>query len=121
MKRHQRSLSVVREATPFATPPRVLVVADEDDVSEAVKLVEALDASGADAEVRLASDTRHDHLEPDAVVFAGASGRYHAARKHSVLIGVSGGEPTAEEFDLVVNRPVDASALLERLGGYLAR
>jgi hypothetical protein len=121
MKRPQRSLSVVRAATPFATPPRVLVVADEDDVPEALALVEALDASGADAEVRLAGDAHTDHSDPDAVVFAGAPGRFRAAGKHPVRIGVSGGEPTAAEFDLVVSRPVDASALLGRLGDYLLR
>ena len=56
MKRDPRALSDVRAESPFATPPRVLVVADDVSAGEAVALVEALDAIGADAEVRF-SDT----------------------------------------------------------------
>jgi hypothetical protein len=122
MKRAQPTLSVVREASPFATPPRVLVVADDEGALRAVKLAEALDEYGAETEVRLSGDASDDHFTtPDAVIFAGTSSSYHAARKHPVLIAVTNGEPTASEFDLVVSWPVDASALMEQLGDRLPR
>jgi hypothetical protein len=121
MKRDHRALSVVREASPFATPPRVLVVADDADAVEAVELAEALDAYGAEAEVRFSGDAADDrHNPPDAVIFAGSRPGYPASRHHAVLIAVTDGEPAAG-FDLVVSRPVSASALMEKLGGHLPR
>lgn len=122
MNRNHNTLSMVREASQFATPPRVLVVAAEDDMHEAVELAEALDAFGADAEVRAADDTRDDHHRaPDAVIFAGATGGYHATRHHPLLIGVADGDPSRAGFDLVVSRPFSASALMEQLGERIAR
>jgi hypothetical protein len=122
MKRDQRTLSVVRASSPFATPPRVLVVADDTDALEAVELAEALDEYGAEAEVRLSGDASDNHHSPpDAVIFAGMLSGYHAARNHPVLIAVTDGEPPAADVDLVVSRPVDASALMEQLGEYLPR
>jgi hypothetical protein len=122
MKREQRTLSAVREESPFATPPRVVVVADEDSALEALQLAEALDEYGADAEVRMAGDASDDHhAPPDAVVFAGSRPRYHADRNHSVLIAVTNRGERAAGVDLVVSRPVSASALLGQLGDYLPR
>jgi hypothetical protein len=122
MKRDQNTLSRVREESPFATPPRVVVMADDDGVAEAVKLAEALDAFGAEAEVRFSGDASADrHSPPDAVIFAGTPSTYQTGRNHSVLIAVTDGEKSAAGYDLVVSRPVDASALLEQLGDYLPR
>jgi hypothetical protein len=122
MKRQHPTLSVVREASPFAKPPRVVVLADEDGAAEAVQLAEALDGYGADAEVRLSGDGSDDrHSPPDAVVFAGRRAAFRSAGHHAVLVGVTDGGERAAGFDLVVSRPVDASALLEQLGDYLPR
>jgi hypothetical protein len=84
MKRDYRTLSLVREQSPFATPPRVLVVAEEDNGGSAVALVEALEAAGAEAQVRFGADMGHDHSHPDAVVVAYARG-YRITRHHPVL------------------------------------
>jgi hypothetical protein len=122
MKRDQRTLSGVREEMPFATPPRVLVVADADDALEAVRLAEELDEYGADAEVRLSGDASSDrHTAPDAVVFAGSRAGYRSGRNQAVRIAVANGGETPAGFDLVVSRPIDASALMGRLGEYLPR
>ena len=121
MKRDHRALSVVREASPFATPPRVLVMADDADAVEAVALAEALDEFGAEAEVRLSGDASDDHhCPPDAIVFSGSLSGFYAPRHPSVLIAVTDGEPTLGA-DMVVSRPVNASALMEQLGEYLPR
>jgi hypothetical protein len=87
MKRDHRALSVVREASPFATPPRVLVVADDESARQAVALAEALDALGADAEVRFSADMTHSNGQPDAVIVAEPRG-YRITRHHPVLEGV---------------------------------
>jgi hypothetical protein len=87
LKRDHRALSVVREASPFATPPRVLVVAEEENAGDAVALVEALEAAGADAEVRFSQDMDRDHSNPDAVVVAETQG-YRVTRHHPVLESV---------------------------------
>jgi hypothetical protein len=87
MKRDYRTLSDVREESPFETPPRVLVVADDETAVEAVALVEALDALGADAEMRFSEDMYRDHSHPDAVIVAGARG-YYVTRHHPVLESV---------------------------------
>jgi hypothetical protein len=121
MKRDQRTLSVVRESSPFATPPHILVLADPAHPHEAVELAEALDESGADAEVRLACDAGENHVHPDAVIFAGIPAAYRGARNHPVLIAVTDRGQRAAGVDLIVNRPVNASALLEQLGDYLPR
>lgn len=84
MKRDYRSLSEVREQSPFATPPRVLVVADDASAGEAVALVEALDALGADAEIRFHEDVSRDHGHPDAVLVAEPHG-YRVARSKPEL------------------------------------
>lgn len=84
MNREYRVLSEVRERLPFVTPPHVLVVADDDDPSEAVRLAESFDQYGADAEVRFNDDHTHCAYEPDAVVFAGKRG-VRVARHHPVL------------------------------------
>ena len=52
MKLDNRALSSFREASPYATPPRVLVMAADADAAGAVALAEALDAAGAETEVR---------------------------------------------------------------------
>lgn len=87
MKRDHLALSVVREASPFATPPRVLVVADDGTAGEAVALVEALEAIGADAEVRFSEDMYRDHSHPDAVIVTDGRG-YRVTRHHPVLESV---------------------------------
>ena len=84
MKRDYRALSEVREASPFETPPRVLVVADDDSAREAVALVEALEAFGAEAEVRFSDEAFHSHLRPDAVIVAEPHG-YRITRHHPLL------------------------------------
>jgi hypothetical protein len=122
MKRDHVTLSHVREASGFVSPPRVLVVAAEGSAAEAVKLAEALDEVGAETEVRLSAGGRTDHHgQPDAVIFAGTPGSYPAAQRHPVLIALTDGEPVPAGFDLVVSRPVSASALMSRLGDYLPR
>lgn len=122
MKRDHDPLSAVREASPFATPPRVLVVADGADAVEALELAEALDEYGADAEVRLSGDASDDdHHQPDAVIFAGPRSGYHLTRNHPVLIAVANNDEAAIGVDLVVSRPVNPSALMEQLGDYLPR
>jgi hypothetical protein len=87
MKRQYRALSAVREESPFAAPPRVLVVAEDHDAAEAVALAEALDAIGADTEVRFGEHPSFSHLHPDAVVVAGERG-YRVQRHHPILEGV---------------------------------
>ncbi|QJW94431.1 hypothetical protein [Frigoriglobus tundricola] len=84
MKRDYRTLSVVREKSPFATPPRVLVVAEDDGAGQAVALAEALEAAGADAEVRFGADMGRSHSHSDAVIVADARG-YRITRHHPVL------------------------------------
>jgi hypothetical protein len=84
MKRDHRPLSAVREESPFAMPPRVLVMADDSDAVEAVALAEELDALGADAEVRFGEARLLGHLHPDAVIVAHNRG-YHIARHHPIL------------------------------------
>jgi hypothetical protein len=84
MKREYRTLSAVREESPFETPPRVLVVADDADAVEAVALAEALDAIGADTEVRFGEHPSYGYIHPDAVVVAEPRG-YRIARHHPVL------------------------------------
>jgi hypothetical protein len=79
MKRDHRTLSDVREASPFAAPPRVLVIAEDSDPGQAAALVETLESLGADAQMRFVSDvtrTYREHLHPDAVIVAGTRG-YH--------------------------------------------
>jgi hypothetical protein len=85
MKRDQRTLSAVRERSPFDTPPRVIVVADDETAGQAVALAEALEAAGADAEVRFGAANSHDH--PDAVIVAQKRG-YAVTRHHPVLESV---------------------------------
>lgn len=123
------SLSAARAHSPFATPPHVLVVADEDTAGEAVALAEALDEYGADAEVRLTEDTTADeHGYPDAVIVAGAQGatrarRYLSDAHHPVLVALADGGKWrgGSGFDLVVDRSTNAATLMQRLGSYLAR
>ena len=120
MKSDHHTLSVVREKSPFATPPHILVVADDDAALEALELAEALDEYGAEAEVRLGGDASDgDHHQPDAVIFAGPPSGYRLDREHTVLIGLAGGSEPASGYDLVVSRPVNASSLMARLGEYL--
>ena len=84
MKRDHRALSMVRAASPFATPPRVLVMADDASAGEAVALAEALEELGAEAEVRFGAAKGHDHSHPDAVIVAESQG-YRVTRHHPVL------------------------------------
>jgi len=84
MKRDHRALSMVRAASPFETPPRVLVMADDASAGEAVALAEALEELGADAEVRFGSAKGNDHGHTDAVIVAESRG-YRVARHHPVL------------------------------------
>jgi hypothetical protein len=83
------ALSTVRERTPFATPPRVVVVAEEGYTGEAITLADVLDEFGAEAEVRSGeeADLNHgsfSHTDPDAVIVAGRRG-YRVARHHPIL------------------------------------
>jgi hypothetical protein len=78
----KRVLSNVREESPFATPPRVVVVADEESAGEAVSLAEALESLGADAEVRFGGIPTRDNC--DAVIVAESHG-YRVSRHHPVL------------------------------------
>ena len=120
MKRDHHPLSVVREKSPFATPPHIVVVADDEDAFEALELAEALDEYGAEAEVRLGADASDDdHHQPDAVIFAGHTGDSGVLRRGRVLIGVADGSELTEGYDLVVSRPVNASTLMAQLGEYL--
>lgn len=89
MKREYRSLSALREGSPFATPPRVLVIADDHDAADAVALAEELDAIGADTEVRFGERPSYEYLHPDAVIVADLSG-YRVQRHHPILNGVRG-------------------------------
>lgn len=89
MKREYRSLSALREGSPFATPPRVLVIADDHEAADAVALAEELDAIGADTEVRFGEHPSYSHLHPDAVVVADMSG-YHVRRHHPILNKIRG-------------------------------
>ncbi|MDY3558573.1 hypothetical protein R5W23_005693 [Gemmata sp. JC673] len=117
MKRDHRALSEVRERSPFATPPHILVVADTADIGEAVELAEALDECGADAEVRLTADAAADfHGEADAVIFAGAAGDSGVFRHGAVRVAVTDERASVSGYDFVVNRPVNPSALMRRLG-----
>lgn len=117
MNRDHRALSAVREESPFTTPPHILVMADDDSIGEAVELAEALDHYGADAEVRIAADRAADYYaEPDAVIFAGGSGDLGALRYASVRVAVADSREQVPGYDLVVGRPINASALMERLG-----
>jgi hypothetical protein len=84
MKRDHRTLSAVREESPFETPPRVLVMADDHDAVEAVALAEALDAIGADTEVRFGEHPSYSHIHPDAVIVAEPRG-YRVTRHHPIL------------------------------------
>lgn len=83
----KRVLSNVRQESPFATPPRVLVVADDESTSEALSLVEVLESLGADAEVRFGSVPAGDHS--DAVIIAEDHG-YRVSRNHPVLSQLRG-------------------------------
>lgn len=87
MKRDHRALSAVREESPFATPPRVLVVADDSDAAEAVALAESLEALGADTEVRFGEPRSYGHIHPDAVIVAEPRG-YRVTRHHPILESV---------------------------------
>jgi hypothetical protein len=78
----KRALSNVRQDSPFATPPRVIVVADDESTSEALSLVEALESLGADAQMRFGPVPTGDHS--DAVIVAERSG-YRVARSHPIL------------------------------------
>lgn len=120
MKRDHRALSEVREHSQFVTPPHILVVADAADVGEAVKLAEALDEYGADAEVRFTSDAVDYHNAADAVIFAGASGDSGVLRGGSVRVAVTDDRETATGYDLVVSRSVNPSTLMKRLGERLS-
>jgi CheY-like chemotaxis protein len=127
--------SAVREESPFPTPPRVRVVAADDRLPEAVALAESLDEQGADAEVRLPEDaapTGYDHVHPDAIVVDLGSPSPAVAKQcrgegeSPVLIAVTDGDDCgarrraqAAGFDLVVTRPVDPAALMERLQDHL--
>ena len=46
------ALSAVREKSPFSTPPRVIVLADDETAGQALALAEALDAAGTESEIR---------------------------------------------------------------------
>ena len=81
MKSDHATLSMVRAASPFAAPPRVLVVADDESAGQAVALLEKLESIGADAEVRFGEPDSHDRHIRDAVIVADQWGyrftRYH--------------------------------------------
>jgi hypothetical protein len=90
MKRDNNTLSAFREASPYAAPPRVLVMADDADAAGAVALAEALDAAGAETEVRFSVNpnrTDWNHVHSDAVVVAGSRG-YWVSRHHPILESV---------------------------------
>jgi CheY-like chemotaxis protein len=113
----------------------VRVVTDSDRAPEAVALVEALDERGAEAEVRLAEEaaaTGYDHVHPDAIVVDVAAAPESVAERcrgpgdPPVLVALTESDDRGQQrrardagFDLVVARPVDPSALMERLGEYL--
>jgi hypothetical protein len=79
----KRALSVVREQSPFATPPRVLVVADEETAGQAVALAEALDEAGAETEVRF-GEVANLNSQTDAVIVASVRG-YRVTQHHPIL------------------------------------
>jgi hypothetical protein len=89
MKCDHSTLSMVRAASPFAVPPRVLVVADDEDAGQAVALVERLESIGADAEARFGEGTYTDRSHRDAVIVADRRGyrftQYHAGLEQALL------------------------------------
>ncbi len=80
----QRSLSMVRENTDFATPPCVLVMAEEGSAGEALALADALDRLGAETEIRFGDRMSLEHVQPDAVILLGPRG-HRITRHHPVL------------------------------------
>ena len=85
------ALSTVREKSPFATPPRVIVVAEEGFTGEAIQMADLLDAMGAESEVRFGSDADFTHgpfhPAPDALIVVGVRG-FRIARHHPILENV---------------------------------
>jgi hypothetical protein len=85
------ALSTIREKTPFATPPRIIVVAEEGYTGEAIHLADILEEMGAETEVRFGDDADFTHgpfhPAPDAVIVAGKRG-YRVARHHPILDNV---------------------------------
>jgi hypothetical protein len=91
MNLNHRALSDVREVSPYATPPRVLVMADDADAGQAVALMERLESIGADVELRFVSGATGDHrnqVHADAVIVAGKRG-YRITQHHPVLEAIS--------------------------------
>lgn len=84
MESDHTTLSTVRTASPFAAPPRVLVVAEVDCAGEAVALLEKLEAIGADAEVRFSEPSSHDRHTRDAIIVAARRG-YRFTQSHADL------------------------------------
>ncbi len=76
------ALSNVRQKSQYATPPRVIVVADDDSASEALSLMESLESLGADAQMRFGAVPLADHS--DAVIVAERRG-YRVSRSHPIL------------------------------------
>lgn len=75
-------LSSVREKSPFATPPRVLVIAEES-AGSALSLMDALEAAGADAEVRF-EGSHFDRANADAVIVT--DGKTHRVTRHHPIL-----------------------------------
>ena len=132
MRTNSRAISEVRAESRFATPPRLLVVATDNRSGDAVALAEALDAYGAETEVRFAGDmSADDHIQPDAVIVAEPTmreekERYYAPGSHPLLVAVTDGDIRKEQaraagYDLVVSRAVSAKSLMDQLGEHLLR
>ena len=86
------ALSTVREKSPFATPPRIIIVGEEGYTGEAIHLADVLEEMGAEAEVRFGDDADFTHgpfhPTPDAVIVASKRG-YRIARHHAILDNVA--------------------------------
>jgi hypothetical protein len=122
--------SSIREASPFPVPPRVRVVTDPDHAPAALSLVNALDAQGAEADVRLLDDAIAGGRPPAVVIDFTGAGRVTTTRApagHRLLVAVADrDDPVARRrayeagYDLVVPRPVEAASLLKEIGTHLS-
>jgi hypothetical protein len=115
--------SHLRDVLPFATPPRIRIIADTDHLSEALALADDLEACGADAEVRIESDSADDdHVHPDAYIVDRAEVAPAAASHAGICVAVMDRDDSREHrrlksagFDLAITRPLQAEVLMRKL------
>jgi CheY-like chemotaxis protein len=122
--------SSIREASPFPVPPRVRVVTDIDHAPDALSLLKALDAGGAEADVRLLDDALTADRSPPVVIDVTGLGRMTSGRAPAaprVLVAVADRDDPVDRrkaqaagYDLVVTRPFTAASLLQTIGTHLS-